>query len=548
MPCLGAAGRVALLSLLGAASAAPASDAVPYLPGYGPPPYPQWSGFLNASAAEPGTMLHYWFVQAEALDASSFPVVLWLNGGPGSSSILGLLQEHGPLLINATGGLMRNPYAWTKQANLLVLESPAGVGYSYCAAMRAGGSCSNTDITTARAARAALQDFFETKFPELRANGFFITGESYAGVYIPTLTEEVLLHAPEINMRGIAVGDPCTDTKSQSESMDMLWYAHKHGFVPDADFGYLWNNCTYRHPHFLARGHWKREEAGRWAAPPPLARAPLSPELEATCETVRRRFLATTSRGLSQGWQAAYINELDLYADAAALDWGLPGTLDYDNAKWMNRPDVRRALHVEASPAKEWPGPPAGWEYTSSYSACNKAPEGTQSMIDFYRRIAPRLARTIVFNGDTDPCVSYEGTRTAIERIGLDVLPGGHYRPWFYNKTAAPLEVLREKPNLFGPNLELRHAGPQFGGHVVDYAHGLSFATVHGSGHMVPQFRPQAAERLLDRLLTGGPFAPPLPTDAELAAMTHDEFDASVEAWTKAAKEAVSKPAMVLVV
>ena len=54
------------------------------------------------------------------------PVVLWLNGGPGSSSILGMLQEMGPLLINATGGLMANPYAWTKQANLLVLESPAG--------------------------------------------------------------------------------------------------------------------------------------------------------------------------------------------------------------------------------------------------------------------------------------------------------------------------------------------------------------------------------------------------------------------------------------
>jgi len=52
--------------------------------------------------------------------------VLWLNGGPGSSSILGMLQEMGPLLINATGGLMANPYAWTKQANLLVLESPAG--------------------------------------------------------------------------------------------------------------------------------------------------------------------------------------------------------------------------------------------------------------------------------------------------------------------------------------------------------------------------------------------------------------------------------------
>ncbi|CAK0822325.1 unnamed protein product, partial [Prorocentrum cordatum] len=121
------------------------------------------SGYLNASAVEPGTMLHYWFAMGEQEGAlERLPLVLWLNGGPGSSSILGMLMEMGPLLINSTGGLMRNPYAWTKQANVLVLESPGGVGFSYCAAMQANGSCSNTDDSTARAARAALQDFFAT--------------------------------------------------------------------------------------------------------------------------------------------------------------------------------------------------------------------------------------------------------------------------------------------------------------------------------------------------------------------------------------------------
>ena len=46
--------------------------------------------------------------------------------------------------MNRTGGLMENPYAWTTEANLVALESPAGVGYSYCAAMLQGGSCNNT--------------------------------------------------------------------------------------------------------------------------------------------------------------------------------------------------------------------------------------------------------------------------------------------------------------------------------------------------------------------------------------------------------------------
>merc|ERR1711972_446133 len=118
-------------------------------------------------------------------------------------------------------------------------------------------------------------------------------------------------------------------------------------------------------------------------------------------------------------------------------------------------------------------------------------------------------------------------------------MPGGEYRPWFYDKKAASVQTLTEKPGLFGPNLELQDAGPQFGGHVVNYEHNLTFATVHGSGHMVPQFRPQAAEQLLQHLLMGSAFAPPLPTDAEFANMNDTEFDASVEQWTKRAKDSV---------
>ena len=93
--------------------------------------------------------------------------------------------------------------------------------------MEKGGDCANTDITTAKAAHAALQDFFTNKFPELRANPFFITGESYAGVYCPTLADQVVqgntAGQPRINLVGMAVGDPCTDNKAQKQAFDMLW-------------------------------------------------------------------------------------------------------------------------------------------------------------------------------------------------------------------------------------------------------------------------------------------------------------------------------------
>jgi carboxypeptidase C (cathepsin A) len=70
-------------------------------------------------------------------------------------------------------------------ANLLILESPAGVGYSYCGAGDTPTTnCSNTDITTAANARSAVANFFKEKFPSLAKNDFAITGESYAGVYV----------------------------------------------------------------------------------------------------------------------------------------------------------------------------------------------------------------------------------------------------------------------------------------------------------------------------------------------------------------------------
>jgi serine carboxypeptidase-like clade 1 len=94
---------------------------------------------LYRYSAEPGTKLHYWFARSSAADWARKPTVLWLNGGPGSSSILGFLEENGPLLVNRTGGLMENPWAWTSEANMIALESPAGVGYSYCEAQLGGG-------------------------------------------------------------------------------------------------------------------------------------------------------------------------------------------------------------------------------------------------------------------------------------------------------------------------------------------------------------------------------------------------------------------------
>jgi hypothetical protein len=140
--------------------AVPHEDLVESLPLFGEPPTPMYSGFLDATEGCDTTVngeyckLHYWLAAAEGDSCfcdDSKPVILWLNGGPGSSSVVGFLQEMGPLLINAKGdGLMQNPYAWTKVAHLFILESPVGVGFSHCQAQEdPDKTCVNTDKFTA---------------------------------------------------------------------------------------------------------------------------------------------------------------------------------------------------------------------------------------------------------------------------------------------------------------------------------------------------------------------------------------------------------------
>ena len=90
-----------------------------------------YSGYLNITSSK---KLHYWFIEAE--NSAEKPWALWLNGGPGCSSMEGLLTENGPFTIHLDSvtkkvELKRNKFGWTKVASMLYLESPIGVGFSF---------------------------------------------------------------------------------------------------------------------------------------------------------------------------------------------------------------------------------------------------------------------------------------------------------------------------------------------------------------------------------------------------------------------------------
>jgi carboxypeptidase C (cathepsin A) len=134
-----------------------------------------------------GKHLHYVLAESQR-DAKKDPLVIWFNGGPGCSSLLGFLQEHGPYVMDDwEDNFKKNPWSWNKEASILYIESPAGVGYSYCENSKL---CTSTDASSSLDNLDAVLSFFK-KFPEFLPNDLYISGESYAGIYVPYLAYRI---------------------------------------------------------------------------------------------------------------------------------------------------------------------------------------------------------------------------------------------------------------------------------------------------------------------------------------------------------------------
>jgi carboxypeptidase C (cathepsin A) len=153
----------------------------------------------------------YWFVRSRSETASTDPLVIWLNGGPGASSLEGLLTENGPCLVQPNVTATRNAYAWNNNANVIWLEQPSGVGFSYFTD-DADRDATGSDVG---ANMIAFLDGFLDKHPEFVGRALYLTGESYAGHYIPAAAYAIWKHTKalpadtpkRINLQGIAIGN-----------------------------------------------------------------------------------------------------------------------------------------------------------------------------------------------------------------------------------------------------------------------------------------------------------------------------------------------------
>ncbi|EPY78752.1 lysosomal protective protein [Camelus ferus] len=475
-----------LLSWAPRSETAPKQDEIDCLPGLAKQPsFRQFSGYLRGSGSK---HLHYWFVESQK-DPKSSPVVLWLNGGPGCSSLDGLLTEHGPFLVQPDGTTLEyNPYSWNLIANVLYLESPAGVGFSYSD----DKSYATNDTAVAESNFEALKDFFRL-FPEYKDNELFLTGESYAGIYIPTLAV-LVMQDPSMNLQGLAVGNGLSSYEQNDNSL--VYFAYYHGLLGNRSPEIrpcweveirLWsslqthccsqNKCNFydnKDPECVTN----LQEVSHIVASsglniynlyaPCAGGVPSHLRYEKDTVVVQDLGNIFTLLPLKQMWHQTLLrSERTVRLDPPCTNTTAAST-------YLNDPYVRKALHIpEQLPQWDMCNFLVNIQYRRLYNSMSS---------QYLKLFTSQKYRILLYNGDVDMACNFMGDE------------------WFVDSLNQKMEVQR-RPWL----VNYGDSGEQIAGFVKEFSH-IAFLTIKGAGHMVPTDKPQAALTMFSRFLNKQPY------------------------------------------
>lgn len=407
--------------------------------------FTHYSGYVTVNE-DSGRALFYWFFEAVE-DSADKPLVLWLNGGPGCSSIaFGEAIEIGPLLINADGKSLRwNPYSWNEVANVLFLDSPVGVGFSY--SNTSSDLMNNGDKRTAEDSLVFLLKWLE-RFPQFKGRDFYITGESYGGHYIPQLSQAIvrnnlLSKEKSINLKGYMVGNALFDDHYDHVGVfEFLWST---GLISDQTFKQLNQVCanqSFVHPSESCDEILEMVDKEIGNIDPYSIFTPPCSDL-------------SSNRLRSRMHRIGRVGErYDPCTEKHAV-------------AYFNLPEVQQALHVDPKYA------PSKWDTCSEFVNLNWK-DSAGSVLDLYRELIQAGLRIWVFSGDTDSILPITSTRYSIDALNLPVI--GPWRAWYDNG--------------------------QVGGWIQEYE-GLNLVSVRGAGHEVPLHKPKLALQLIKAFLAG---------------------------------------------
>ncbi|KAL8231473.1 hypothetical protein R6Q57_001251 [Mikania cordata] len=427
------------------------ADRIIALPGQPNVSFNQFSGYVTVNHVA-GRALFYWLTETPNHPLSK-PLVIWLNGGPGCSSVAyGASEEVGPFRINkGATGLHLNKFSWNNVANILFLETPAGVGFSYT--NRSSDLLDTGDRRTAEDSLQFLIRWME-RFPRYKHREVYIAGESYAGHYVPQLARQILKHNSNfINLKGIMVGNAVTDNYYDNLGTVTYWWSH--AMISDKTYHQLINTCDFKrqknsneceslYSYAMDQEFGNIDQYNIYAPPCNNSDSTYSRQ---TIRLPHRPTPTHPNRRIS-GYDPCTERYAELY---------------------YNRPDVQKAFHANTTRIP--------YKWTACSETLNRNWNDTDvSILPIYRELIAARLRIWVFSGDVDSVVPVTATRYALAQLKLQTkVP---WYPWYVKK--------------------------QVGGWTEVYE-GLTFATVRGAGHEVPLFKPRAALQLLLSFLKGQP-------------------------------------------
>jgi len=451
-------------------------------------PFCMYSGNIGLPSSGGDKSIFYWLVESErgnATDKSGDnddPLVLWFNGGPSCSSLIGLFHELGPFYPTEQHTLARNANGWNRNANVLFVDSPAGVGFSTSKPGSTG------DDQTAQEALEFLQGFL-AEHPEYSGRPVWLAGESYAGHYVPNLataivnanrelsTRRLRKSNQEINLQGFLVGNPATDDSWEFDGGSKYTGLFNANFLSAPTYLDLQSKCKNMNPF--------GDKASDMSAECRTAMAAAEQESGSSYYNSYSIYADTCSSTGDRHLTAAHALQRHrglatepIQPSNAPKHGGLahPCIGDFTET-YLRRADVIAAIHA---PTK------------TQWSECSGTQQYgyTKSVLDKYHQIiaddrASKVAgnsgsalRMLVFSGDGDSVVATVGTRAWIDSLKLTETSA--WRPWV-------------------------DSGNQLGGFTQQYEDGLlTFATVRDAGHEVPQYQPERGLRLFESFISTG--------------------------------------------
>jgi len=394
----------------------------------------QHHGYFKLSGGKNKNYFYWLFNARQEPKDGPTPLILWLTGGPGCSSEVALFTENGPCSINSDGATTKsNPYSWNNKAHILFVDQPAGTGYSY------GDGQADIDHKESDVSRDLyhfMQELVKT-YPQYHASPFYVSGESYAGHFVPATAAAIMegnlaKNSEYIALKGIMVGNGLTDPEIQ------------YAYYPQMAF----NSPTT--PKVINEDTYNQM----------VAAVPGCVSLIQQCKTDSDKCTEAFNQcnlNLIDPVQETGVNQYDLREQCSHP----PLCGDYSNVRtFLNSYKVKKALGVKQD--KAW-------------HTCNFGVNGMfhvdwmHSQAYHFPKLMQNGIKCHLYAGDVDFICNWMGNKAwslALDWDGKEGYNAAEDKPWMVN-------------------------GQEMG---KERTYGLfSFLQIHNAGHMVPQDQPQVA-------------------------------------------------------